>query len=49
MLILKAHVSVVVGADYKLQMEVESICQSLTLHCVLNQLWLHKFSYQRTV
>lgn len=37
MLILKAHVSVVVGADYKLQMEVESICLSLTLHCMLKK------------
>lgn len=37
MLILKGHVSVVVGADYKLQMEVESICLSLTLHCMLKK------------
>lgn len=44
MLILKGHVSVVVGADYKLQMEVESICLSLTLHCMLKK----KITYDYT-
>lgn len=34
MLILKGHVSEVVGADYKLQMALESICLSLTLSCM---------------
>lgn len=34
MLILKGHVSVVVGSDYKLQVEVESICLSLKLNCI---------------
>lgn len=34
---LKAPVAVVVGADFKLQMEVESICSSLILHCMVRK------------